>query len=62
MDYCFIPFNTKVKRAPRMFFTMGQWISEYRLADLGNNEVMCAMNCTNMEAMGAFMADPAEMQ
>ena len=41
---------------------MGQWIREYRLADLGNNEVMCAMNCTNMEAMGAFMADPAEMQ
>ena len=41
---------------------LGQWISEYRLADLGNNEVMCAMNCTNMEAMGAFMADPAEMQ
>ena len=41
---------------------MGQWITEYRIADLGNNEVMCAMNCTDMEALGAFMSDPAEMQ
>ena len=41
---------------------MGNWVTEYRLADLGNNEVMCAMNCTDMEAMGAFMADPAEVQ
>ena len=41
---------------------MGKWITEYRLADLGNNEIMCAMNCTDMEAMGAFMADPAELQ
>ena len=52
----------KAKIEKDMAGPMGQWISEYRLADLGNNEVMCAMNCTNMEAMGAFMADPAEMQ
>ena len=23
---------------------------------------MCAMNCTDMEALGAFMSDPAEIQ
>ena len=23
---------------------------------------MCAMNCKDMEALGAFMSDPAEMQ
>ena len=37
---------------------MGKWVSKYRLSDLGNNEVMCAMDCTDMEAMGAFMSDP----
>ena len=52
----------KAKIDEDMAGPMGKLISEYRLADLGNNEVMCAMNCTDMEAMGAFMADPAEIQ
>ena len=39
---------------------MGKLISEYRLADLGNNEVMCT-NCTDMEAI-SFAHDPAEIQ
>ena len=30
---------------------MGAWISEYHMAGLGSGEVMCAMNCTNMEEM-----------
>ena len=56
-------FNAiKGKLEKDMAGPMGQWITEYRLADLGNNEVMCAMNCTDMEALGAFMSDPAEMQ
>ena len=38
------------------------WISESRLADLGGGEVMCAMNCTNMEEMGKFMSSPGEIQ
>jgi|TARA_A200000113_G_scaffold147323_1_gene132600 hypothetical protein len=56
-------FNAiKGKLAKDMAGPMGQWITEYRIADLGNNEVMCAMNCTDMEALGAFMSDPAEIQ
>ena len=56
-------FNAiKGKLEKDMAGPMGQWITEYRIADLGNNEVMCAMNCTDMEALGAFMSDPAEMQ
>ena len=31
-------------------------------ADLGGGEVMCVMNCTNMEEMGKFMSSPEEMQ
>ena len=31
-------------------------------ADLGDGEVMCVMNCTNMEEMGKFMSSPEEMQ
>ncbi len=41
---------------------MSVWISEYRLADLGGGEVMCAMNCTNMEEMGKFTSSPEETQ
>ena len=52
----------KAKVEEDMAGPMGKIISEDRLADLGNNEVMCAMNCTDMEAMGAFMSDPAEVQ
>ena len=41
----------KAKIEKDMAGEMGKWISEYRLSDLGNKEVMCAMNCTNMDAM-----------
>ena len=37
-------------------------VSEYRLADLGNNELMFAANVTDFDAMGAFMSNPAEVQ
>ena len=40
----------------------GEWVSEYRLADLGNNELMFAANVTAFDAMGAFMSNPAEVQ
>ena len=52
----------KARIEGQMAGDMGNWVTEYRLAEFGNNEVMCAMNCTDMEAMGAFMADPAEVQ
>ena len=52
----------KARIEGQMAGDMGKWVSEYRLSDLGNNEVMCAMNCTDMEAMGAFMSDPTELQ
>ncbi len=37
-------------------------VTEYRMADLGGGEVMCALNCTNMEEMGKFMRSSEEMQ
>ena len=52
----------KAKIASDVAGPMSAHITEYRLADLGNGEVMCAMNCTNMEEMGKFMSSPEEMQ
>ena len=43
-------------------FKRKKWVTDYRLSDLGNNEVMCCMNVTDMDALGAFMSDPAEAQ
>jgi hypothetical protein len=37
-------------------------VSEYRLAYLGNNELMFAANVTDFDAMCAFMSNPAEVQ
>ena len=52
----------KAKIASDVAGPMSAHITGYRLADLGNGEVMCAMNCTNMEEMGKFMSSPEEMQ
>ena len=52
----------KTKIEKDMAGPMGAWTPEYRLADLGGGEVMCAMNCTNMEEMGKFMSSPEEIQ
>ena len=52
----------KAKFEKNMAGPMSAWISEYRPADLGGGEVMCAMNCTNTEEMGKFMSSPEEMQ
>lgn len=41
---------------------VGNWVSEWRIADLGNGEVMCVMNVTDMESFGAFMNSPEEAQ
>ena len=52
----------KAKFDKDMAGPMGKWVTDYRLTDLGNNEVMCCMNVTDMDALGAFMSDPAEVQ
>ena len=52
----------KAKIKKDMAGPIGAWISEYRMADLGGNELMCAMNCTNMKEMGKFMSSPEEME
>ena len=52
----------KAKIEKDMVGPMSAWISEYLLADLGSVEVMCAMNCTNMEEISKFMSSPEEMQ
>ena len=52
----------KAKFDKDMTGPMGKWVTDYRLTDLGNNEVMCCMNVIDMDALGAFMSDPAEVQ
>ena len=52
----------KAKIEKDMAGPMSTWISDYRLAELGGGEVMCAMNCTNMEEMGKSMSSPEETQ
>ena len=52
----------KAKIEKDMVGPMSAWISEYLLAALGSGEVMCAMNCTNMEEMKKFMSSPKEAQ
>ena len=52
----------KAKIEKDMAGPAGEWVSEYRLADLGNNELMFAANVTDFDAMGAFMSNPAEVQ
>ena len=37
-------------------------ITEWRFAELGEKEFMACMNDTDMEAMGAFMSNPEELQ
>ena len=52
--------NAKIEKD--MAGPAGEWVSEYRLADLGNNELMFAANVTDFDAMGAFISNPAEVQ
>ena len=40
----------------------GDFVTEWRFAELGEKEFMACMNVTDMEAMGAFMSSPAELQ
>ena len=39
-----------------------EFCTEYRLADLGDGEVMFCANVTDFEKMGAFMSNPSEVQ
>ena len=57
-----LPEALKAKMATDMAGPAGEFCSEYRLADLGNGEVMFCANVTNFEKMGAFMSNPAEVQ
>ena len=41
----------KAKFDKDMAGPMGEWVTDYRLTDLGNNEVMCCMNVTDMDAL-----------
>lgn len=52
----------KAKMAADMAGPAGEFCTEYRLADLGNGEVMFCANVTDFEKMGAFMSNPAEVQ
>ena len=52
----------KAKFDKDMAGPMGKW---HRLPSDGfrqSDEVMCCMNVTDMDALGAFMSDPAEVQ
>jgi hypothetical protein len=52
----------KAKIEKDMAGPAGEFVSEYRLADLGNNELMFAANVTDFDAMGEFMSNPSEIQ
>jgi hypothetical protein len=52
----------KAKMAADMAGPAADFCTEYRLADLGNGEVMFCANVTDFEKMGAFMSNPAEVQ
>ena len=40
----------------------GEFITEWRFAELGEKEFMACMNVNDMEATGAFMNSPEELQ
>lgn len=40
----------------------GKWVGEWRFADLGDKEFMACMDVLDMDAFGAFMSSPEEMQ
>ena len=52
----------KTRIEDHMAGEMGKWVSEYRLADLGDGKVMCAMNVTDMESFGSLISSPEEAQ
>jgi hypothetical protein len=52
----------KAKIAADMAGPAGEFCTEYRVADLGDSEVMFCANVTDFEKMGAFMSNPAEVQ
>ena len=41
---------------------MGNWVSNYKIANLLDNEVICATNVTDTQAFRNFMSDPKEIQ
>ena len=45
-----------------MKVALGSFVSEYKLADLGDGEFMMCANVTDFEKMGAFMSNPERMQ
>ena len=40
----------------------GEFLTECRFAEVSEKEFMACMNVTDMEAMGAFMSSPEELQ
>ena len=40
----------------------GEFLTEWRFAEVSEKEFMACMNVTDMEAMGAFMSNPEELQ
>ena len=40
----------------------GEFITDFRFAELGKKEFMACMNVTDIEAMGAFRSSPEELQ
>ena len=40
----------------------GEFLTEWRFAEVSEKEFMACMNVTDMEAMGAFMNSPEELQ
>ena len=45
-----------------MKVALGSFVSDYKLADLGNGEFIMCANVTAFKKMGAFMSNPESMQ
>ena len=52
----------KAKIEKDMAGNMGKFCTDYRLANLGNGEIIFIGNITDMEALGAMMSSPEEVQ
>ena len=53
---------TKARVEEDMKVALGSFVSDYKLANLGNDEFMMCANVTDFEKMGEFMSNLERMQ
>ena len=53
---------TKARVEEDMKVALGLFVSDYKLANLGNDEFMMSANVNDFEKMGEFISNPERMQ